>query len=548
MYSEKSTPRAGQPPRAPISLEGERRKAMKLIYRLEKDCETFREKYLLGETDENSDEWVEFVNLAKNKGTSHYKDYRVFSRELDRLREDRGYLGSRVLTITQLEKVCERARQFERLYQLNCQRVDDALNQYMAKYCQSFFAELEDLDVESVRDYENGINDWQYEINDCLMEAERAKEDLHDIAGTSFVEYLNGYGSVLRCMHAALDAFLGVADPFRSWVTADEGYLTKVRLELDCLRRQKQNKNEVLRKNSFKINEKKSKELRTSFNNKKLGEKVSGTVSNRQFCRKREFSFVDKIEMAENILHERQMELEEAMNKLHTRPLHSLVREPSDGMKDKTARLQHEVNKMERNLEQMKKGKRNMRETRYHLQKEYHHLQGVYEANIKKAERVSEEFKDQKKQVRDITEDIKILDRKIRALKRVIYVKSHPATVKKIFFEGFAPGEKLDFRDTLREAIDVAAQGVGKDWSKMYQTLPFNPPRDPLLRSQDLELLDMDFKSVHPPTEQMALRSLDKWKSLSKVTSVNALVRTLKSIKKTDVAKQIEKNVLTVVN
>jgi hypothetical protein len=58
----------------------------------------------------------------------------------------------------------------------------------------------------------------------------------------------------------------------------------------------------------------------------------------------------------------------------------------------------------------------------------------------------------------------------------------------------------------------------------------------------------MDFKSVHPPSEQMALRSLDKWTSLSKVTSVNALVRTLKTIKKTDVAKRIEKKVLTVVN
>ena len=63
-----------------------------------------------------------------------------------------------------------------------------------------------------------------------------------------------------------------------------------------------------------------------------------------------------------------------------------------------------------------------------------------------------------------------------------------------------------------------------------------------------IAVLDMDFKCVHPPTQQMALRSLDKWTSLSNVTSVNALVRTLKTIKKMDVAKQIEKKVLTVVN
>jgi len=41
--------------------------------------------------------------------------------------------------------------------------------------------------------------------------------------------------------------------------------------------------------------------------------------------------------------------------------------------------------------------------------------------------------------------------------------------------------------DTLREAMDVAAAGVGRDWDKMYQRLPFNPPRDLNLRSHDLD-------------------------------------------------------------
>ena len=33
----------------------------------------------------------------------------------------------------------------------------------------------------------------------------------------------------------------------------------------------------------------------------------------------------------------------------------------------------------------------------------------------------------------------------------------------------------------------MAATGVGKDWDKMYLTLPFNPPRTPMTRSHDLE-------------------------------------------------------------
>ncbi|XP_060579421.1 uncharacterized protein LOC132736327 isoform X2 [Ruditapes philippinarum] len=531
MLSEKSSPRAGEAPRVPISLEGERRKAMKLIFRMEKNSEHFREKWLLDVTDENTDEWVEYINLVKNKSNKQYRNYKDFEKELIKLKNDQGYLGSRTATISQLQTVCERAKAFEDIYDLNYQRIDDALKHYMGKYCHSFVAELEDLDVECVREYENAINEWQAEIRGCLDDAEKAMCNINEMFDISFSEYVSSYAHAVRAMHMVLDSFLCVSDPFRSWVTADEGYVTKIRIEIGYLQRQKAVITEAARKNSFRIQETKAKGLQTSFKNKKLDEKVKGTVFNRQFCRKREFSVVDKIEMTENILHEKNLELDEAATKLLSRPLHTLVREPSDGMKDKTARLQHEVNRIEKQLNQMKRGKRELRETRYNLQKEYHKLKGTYESSIKQARHQAEIFNDQKQRVRKTEEDLKIVDRKIKALKRIIYVKNHPATVKKIFFDGYVPGEKIDFRDTLREAIDVAAQGVGKDWDKMYQKLPFNPPRNPLLRSQDLELLDMDFKSVHPPSEQMALRSLDKWTSLSKVTSVNALVRTLKTIK-----------------
>lgn len=374
MQSVNSSPRAGQAPRVPISLEGERRKAMKLIFRMERDSEHFREKWLLDETDENTDDWVEFVNLVRNKSNSPFKGYKDFDKELQKLKNDRGYLGSRTDTISQLQNVCDRAKAFEEIYDLNYQRIDDALKHYMAKYCHSFFAELEDLDVGCVREYENSINDWQKEIRNCLADAEKAMGDINELLDISFAEYVSSYAHALRAMHFALDSFLCVSDPFRSWVTADEGYITKVRIEIDKLQRQRNAITEAARKNSFKIQETKAKELQCSFKNKKLGEKVQGTVFNRQFCRKREFSFVEKIDMTENILHEKKLELDEAMEKLCSRPLHTLVREPSDGMKEKTTRLQGEVSRIERKLNQMKKGKRDMRETRYNLQKEYHKL------------------------------------------------------------------------------------------------------------------------------------------------------------------------------
>lgn len=374
--SESSSPRAGQPPRVPISLEGERRKAMKLIYAMEKDCTHFRENWLLNESDENTEDWVEFVNLAKTRpgGNGTFNSYKDFEKELPALREDRGFLGSRIMTISQLQRVCDRVKAFDNLFELSHSRIEDALNHYMSKYCLSFFAEIEDMDVECVRDYENSIDEWQAEINCCLQDAEKAMSHIQRLTAQPFVEYVKTYGKVLYAMHAAIDALTAVCDPFRSWVTADEGYVKKLRLELACLERQKARVSEGLRKNSFKLHEQKAQELRTNFKNKKLGEKVQGTVSSRRFCRHREFSFIDKIEIAENVLHEKKLALDEAKNKVNTRPIHTLVREPTDGMKDRSVKLQNDVNDLENKLERMKRGKRDMRETRYNLQKEYHNL------------------------------------------------------------------------------------------------------------------------------------------------------------------------------
>lgn len=40
----------------------------------------------------------------------------------------------------------------------------------------------------------------------------------------------------------------------------------------------------------------------------------------------------------------------------------------------------------------------------------------------------------------------KLLERKIKALKSIIYIKTHPSTVKKIFLEGYTNGERINFR------------------------------------------------------------------------------------------------------
>ena len=73
-------------------------------------------------------------------------------------------------------------------------------------------------------------------------------------------------------------------------------------------------------------------------------------------------------------------------------------------------------------------------------------LQGEYEESLKRNEKRNQFLSHQSKTVHDLSEDLRIIDRKIKALQHIISVKSHPATVKKIFFQGYTPGERIDFR------------------------------------------------------------------------------------------------------
>lgn len=349
---------------------------MKLVYAVEREVEAFRDKWLLEESEENVDDWTEFINLAKGKPPQQqsFKTCQAFAEELTKIKEDDGFLSSRVLVIGELQRVVDRDKAFKEFFESAYKRLDIALNQYMVRYCLSFISELEELDVDCVRDYENNINIWQMEIRNALTGAEGAVDNIKETGGNSFSDYVSNYGQILHFMHVALDCFASVAGPFRSWVTADEGYLKKVSLGISTLRRQKNELCELLRRGCARLNERKSKEIRADFDNKILEGRVKDKLKNRRYCRKREFSFVDKIERTENILLEKKMELQEAQQKVKTRPLHTLVREPSDGMTEKCQTLQTEVNRMENYLYRIKRGKRDMRETRYLVQKEYHHL------------------------------------------------------------------------------------------------------------------------------------------------------------------------------
>ena len=89
---------------------------------------------------------------------------------------------------------------------------------------------------------------------------------------------------------------------------------------------------------------------------------------------------------------------------------------------------------------------------------------------MKKKQRHNEYLSHQMKDIQHLTEELRVIDRKLRALHHIIAVKSHPATVKKIFFQGYTPGERIDFRG-IGIIVKPALNGHSKiDKTKVLKT------------------------------------------------------------------------------
>ncbi|KAL3857671.1 hypothetical protein ACJMK2_012313 [Sinanodonta woodiana] len=546
-------------PRLPISLAGERRKGRCLVYDVERDIHNFKEKWLLYAEDDNIDDWLDFVSLATSEtDIKQYKNYEDFGRDFAKFKKDE-FLAERTSSISELQRLVDRAKRFDALVESSKERLTRACKDYISKYCLSFFPELENLDVPCVRAYENNINAWSEEVREGLKKVERFHENIKEISGAVFTEYIVNYGQILHFMNVIVDIFSDICNPLKSWIIADEGYLKKVRLELEALSRRHQQITEMLRRNHFRIEDTKSRFERSKYSSKRVQQALQGRINDRRFCRRRELSFEDHISMTERMLEERKREHEETLAQIQNEDGRTSSQDLYEPILARSKELQKEIKRLDKRLRNIRTKRRNMKEDRYNVQKDLHKLKNVYEDHIKQTEKVKDSVIAQKEDAESFREEIKVISAMIQALHRIIEVKEHPSTVKKIFLHGYTPGEKMDFRggptliektatDSMKEAINLTVPTIGKDWSKMYQQLPFSPPRDPITRSKDLDVLKFDFYNIHPPSEEMAYRSLKKWQELSSVTSVNALARTLKSIRRPDVAQIVEKKVITIVN
>lgn len=92
----------------------------------------------------------------------------------------------------------------------------------------------------------------------------------------------------------------------------------------------------------------------------------------------------------------------------------------------------------------------------------------------------------------------------------------------------------------LDDACRYVAFHIGKDWKKLYDRLPFVPPRDPDRRQKDVEVIDNISARQDRTPEESALRSLEKWRSFNRQGDIIQLIRGLRKLNKVELAQKLE--------
>lgn len=139
-------------------------------------------------------------------------------------------------------------------------------------------------------------------------------------------------------------------------------------------------------------------------------------------------------------------------------------------------------------------------------------------------------------EMKSILERLSSIDEKQEILKRVRELKLSPDTLRRINTRRQEVTTKVQLDDACR----YVAFHIGKDWKKLYDRLPFVPPRDPDRRQKDVEVIDNISARQDRTPEESALRSLEKWRSFNRQGDIIQLIRGLRKLNKVELAQKLE--------
>ncbi|KAK6192060.1 hypothetical protein SNE40_003605 [Patella caerulea] len=527
----------------PTSLENARRRAMILIHSTEKDVQCFKDKHFRNARNTfgiETDDLIRYVHEKTGK-QARAKDYKEFDQFLSRCRTTASLVQKDELD--KMDVILKRTSAFDVLVEKSKEKLEEAFNDYVDKYCLSFASEAQNREINCVHEYENNIVEWRRIATDTLAALEDILRQYAINCGDSFEDFKRHYDNILHCMRSALKMFPRIANALKNWITADEAYPRKLHDQANALMVEKLNKIKEVREQQLRAGYAQHQLKHKDYSTTKIVKRLNQTIESKRYFRKKEVALSEKQQRLELSVAKKQKEMETLYEEHYFEQPDSPS--TSNNILLKISIVQDEIIKLQKTLESAKKNLNNTKNERKVIEKDVHRLQKLRDNSIKSEKFISKEAIAREEKLKSNHHENRELRNKIECLKRIRSIKLHPDTLKKIFAEGYTPGKKFEITDGFGDACKIAAAHIGYKWPLLYLELPFQPARDTNLRNQDIEAFDIAGQKRDLRTKDVALRSLAKWKRLNSKATVYMLLSSLRLIGAGKIAHRIEKQRLS---
>ncbi|XP_033748365.1 uncharacterized protein LOC117333260 [Pecten maximus] len=485
----------------PLSLESERRKAMSLVYAVERELEVFYNKWLKTANDDHVDDWIAYLTAVKAKiGIKQWSNYKEFAFTMEKVKQQ-SVANDNKKIYWELKRVVNRAKSFEAMITQGRRRLQSALSDHVQKYCLSYCQETTCKDIVAAQDYENQTGRWTQEILDGIMLLENRYRDYREFEASNFEVYISHYGTLLHLMSEVIGVFPKITTPIKDWVTADEAYPRKLLDEANRYLQQKIDISEIIRRRHMNSEERKGKVKRAGFNSKLINGKLQHALTDRRVCRKQELTYSDTLGFINDEIEMQKEDLAETFERLHHKDTTS--QKAVDMIMEKADIIKQEIKQLEKRAKMIRKKMMDIKKERYEVQKEVHKLKKVYEGSIKVTSRMYNALGRDERNTHELEDAQKNLIVKVNAAKKIRDIKLNPMTVKMVHASGYSAG--------LLQDIDSAGQS---------------------------------FRPTSLDSPKTSMQSLDKWQRLSYGASNRSLERARESLEKQAMADGMRRMVI----
>ncbi|XP_062603045.1 myosin-9-like isoform X2 [Saccostrea cucullata] len=435
--------------------------------------------------------------------------------------------------------ICERARTFEKLIPNIRENLVECARDHLYKYCRSFIEETYDeVEIRPITEYEEWIVASKKDIdqkiaslNNNILKYGEMKSPFYD-----FISKGNIHAAL---MEEICVLNIEIAHAIKKWIADDASYPDRLLQEVFFNNSYK----ESLVENIRKLEE--EKQVATKNLDKK--QKVNYSIMRDHAYHKKEKHKLKNSLETVNLKIER---LEKQIENKNTE-----INDLREAVADKTPiaprdrqELRRSLEKAEADLDRLEERKSVMERQHGRLDRELKKISDrTYELKVEivtkrhEQEEIKQGIVGTEIEMKSILDRLNSIDEKQEILKRVRELKLSPDTLRRINTRKQevttkARRQKVQMDDACR----YVAFHIGRDWKKLYDRLPFQPPRDPDRRQKDVEVIDTISARQDRTPEESALRSLEKWRSFNRHGDIVQLIKGLRKLNKVELAQKLE--------